>query len=114
MSRIIGQCNTADFRSIEHLACTLTGDGPEQLDADSLSKKQKFALVVIASFREAGIKFKELYKVREILFWDSGHLEWRFHNTPGAKELLFKLNRPDVKADMVRGIRNLFDIPLGR
>ena len=105
MSRIIGQCNTADFESIEHLALTLKN--PEMLDLSTLSKKQKLALVVIAAFKEAGIKFQETYKIREILFWDDGHAEFKFLNTPGARELLMKLNESKVRADMARGIKNV-------
>ena len=105
MSRIIGQCNTTDFKSIEHLAPTLKN--PEMLDPGTLSRKQKLALVVIAAFKEADIKFQETYKIREILFWDDGHVEFKLPNVPGAKELMRKLNDPRVKDDMARGIRNM-------
>ncbi|MBA7674548.1 hypothetical protein ES703_82764 [subsurface metagenome] len=103
MSRIIGQCNIADFKSIEHLALTL--ENPEMLDPSTLSRKQKLALVVIAAFKEAGIKFQETYKIRVILFWDDGHAEFKF--LKGARELMMKLNESKVRADMARGIRNM-------
>ena len=105
MSRIIGQCNTADFKSIEHLALALKN--PEMLDLGTLSGKQKLALVIIATFKEAGIKFQETYKIREILFWDDGHAEFKFLNIPGSRELLMKLKESKVQADMARGIRNV-------
>ena len=108
MSRIIGQCNTATFRDIEHLAVTLTN--PEMLDVSTLSRKQKLALLVMAAFKESGIKPKETYKIREILFWDDGHVEFKFLNVPGARALLMKLNQPEIKADLVRGIENVLGI----
>jgi len=105
MSRIIGQCNTADFKGIEHLALAL--EDPEMLDIGALSRKQKLALLVMAAFKESGIKPKETYKIREILFWDDGHIEFKFFNVPGARELLMKLNQPKIKADFGRGIGNV-------
>ena len=105
MPKIIGQCNTADFKSIEHLALTLKN--PEMLDPSTLSRKQKLALVVMAALKEAGIKFQEAYKIREILFWDDGHAEFKFLNVPGARGLLMKLDQPKIKTDFGRGIENV-------
>lgn len=105
MSRIIGQCNTADFKSIEHLALTLKN--PEMLDLSTLSRKQKLAILVMAVFKEAGIKVKDAYKIREFLFWDDGHIEIKFLNVLGARELLMRLNESEVRADMARGISNM-------
>ena len=108
MSKIIGQCNTADFKDIEYLAVTLIN--PEMLDVSTLSRKQKLALVVIAAFKEAGIKFYECRKIREILFWDDGHIAFKFLHVPGAKELLIRLNEPRVKRDIARGIENILTV----
>lgn len=105
MSRIIGQCNKADFRYIEHLVLALKD--PEMLDFSTLSRKQKLALVVIAAFKEAGIEFQEYYKIKEILFWDDGHVEFKFLNVPGAKELMMRLNEYLVRRDMAKGIENV-------
>jgi len=111
VSRIIGQCNTADFKGIEHLAWTL--EKPEIFDPSTLSRKQKLALLVMAVFQEIGIKPKETYKIREILFWDDGHIEFKFFNVPGARELLMKLNQPKIKTDFGRGIENILGAELG-
>ncbi len=106
MRRIIGQCNTADFKSIEHLALVLTSQ-PEMLDTSTLSRKQKLALGVIAALAEAGIKLRECYKIREILFWNDGSANFRFFTVPGTRELMLKLNEPKVRADMARGLKNM-------
>jgi len=105
MSRIIGQCNTGDFKGIEHLALALKD--PEMLDIGTLSRKQKLALLVMAAFKESGIKPTETYKIREILFWDDGYIEFKFLNVPDARELIMKLSQPKIKADLSRGIENV-------
>jgi hypothetical protein len=94
MSRIICQCNTADFRSIEHLALALKD--PAMIDQSTLKRKEKLALLVMASAIDAGIAFNDLFKVKEILFWDNGRLDWKFLNVPGAKELKMKLEEPQT------------------
>jgi len=95
MPKIIGQCNTADFKSIEHLAIAL--EDPAMLDMSTLLRKQKLAFFILAGALKAGIKFQELLKVREILFWDTGLLEWKFYNVPGAHELLIRLREPAAR-----------------
>lgn len=92
MPKIIGQCNTADFQAIEHLALAL--EDPATLDLNTLPRKQKLAFFILAGALKSGIKFQELLKVREILFWDTGYLEWKFYNVPGAHELLTRLRKP--------------------
>lgn len=101
MSRIIGQCNTADFKSIEHLALTLTDS--EMLDVSTLNRKQRLALLVMVAFREVGIKPQETYKVREVLFWDDSHIEFRFLDKAGAHDLHVKLQQ--AQEAFARGLK---------
>ena len=103
MSRIIGQCATSDFRAIEHLADTLKS--PEMLDTKTLTNSQKFAFAIIAAFKEADIGFREIYNIKKILFWNDGHIEFRFLDIPKARMLLIKLNEPTVKANIIKGIK---------
>ncbi len=105
MPRIIGQCNTATFKDIEHLASVL--HNPEMLDVSTLSRKQRLAFLAMAALLKSGIKRKELYKIREILFWDDGHIEFKLLNVPGARELLEKLNLPKTKTDFGRGLDSM-------
>lgn len=105
MPKIIGQCNTADFKSIEHLALAL--EDPAMLDLNTLTGKQILAFFILAAALKAGIKFQELLMVKVILFWDSGHLEWKFYNVPGARDLMYRLNEPAARQAFEKVFGNL-------
>jgi len=66
--RIVGQCNTADFRHLEHLADVLAYGG--EIDTSNLSNKQKMAVLVLRHFQKSNVPFKVLLKLREIIVWD--------------------------------------------
>ena len=91
MTRIIGQCDTADFRSIEHLAIAL--EDPAMLDQSTLKRKQKLAFMVLAAALDAGINYKELFKIKTILFRDDGTVDCRFLSADGIKDLKENLRR---------------------
>jgi len=85
--RVIGQCNSADFTEIEHLAHLL--DKPEDLDTSTLRRKQTLAFLFAGEARKAGISWGLLRSVvKEVLFW--GHEE----NKVEATEIKFF---PDYK-----------------
>ncbi len=65
---IIGQCNTADFRYLEHLSDVIARG--EEIDLTNLSNKQKMAVHVLHHFQEKNVPFKVLLKVKEIVVWD--------------------------------------------
>lgn len=65
--RIIGQCNTADFKDIEHLVSLIPRGGVFQ---DNLSNRQKAAVRVIYHFEQCGVPFGILLKLREVLVWE--------------------------------------------
>ena len=66
--RIVGQCNQADFRAIEHLAVAL--EKPEMLDTSTLTNRQKFAFTFLDMAQRKHISWKLLRTVvREVLFW---------------------------------------------
>lgn len=93
MPRIVSQCNTADFKMVEQLALSGNRDA-----AVSLPKKQKLALVAVFAFIKAGFTFPQLRTIKEILFWDDGRWEYRFHNVPAAREVITKLRDPITRA----------------
>ncbi len=64
--RIIGQCNTADFKDIEYLA-SLT---EIQVYSAYLTGRQKAAVRVLAHFQSCGVPFEVLLKLREVLVWE--------------------------------------------
>ena len=66
--RIIGQCNTADFKAIEHLS-TLMHRG-EEVDLTNLSNRQKAAVAVLHHFQGCMVPFKVALKLREVLIWE--------------------------------------------
>lgn len=84
--RVIGQCNSADFQDIEHLATALVK--PEDLDTSTLKRKQTFAFLFVNEARKLGISFKLLRSVvKEVLFWgyeknDVKDIEIRFIPDP--------------------------------
>jgi len=67
--RIIGQCNTADFRTLEHLS-DLIARG-EEVDLTNLTNRQKAAVRVLAHFNLCKVPFKVLLKIKEVLIWDA-------------------------------------------
>lgn len=95
MPRIVSQCNTADFKEVEQLALK---EGPKGTGA--LPKKKKLALVAVYALIKAGFTFTQIHTIKEILFWDNGRWEYRFHNVPAAREVIVKLNEPATKAAM--------------
>jgi hypothetical protein len=66
--RIIGQCNTADFKALEHLS-TLMHRG-EAVDLDNLSSRQKWAATVLRHLQLCGVPFEVALKLREVLIWE--------------------------------------------
>ncbi|MDP2730281.1 MAG: hypothetical protein Q8O55_07355 [Dehalococcoidales bacterium] len=64
--RIIGQCNTSDFKDIEHLA-SLT---EIEIYSTNLSPRQKAAVRVLSHFQSCGVPFEVLLKLREVLVWE--------------------------------------------
>lgn len=103
--RIIGQCNAAAFKEIEHLAVTL--EHPEYFDASTLSRKHKLAFLAMAALLKCKFKTKDILKIREILFWSDGHIEFKFMNVPGAREMLLKLQQPAIRAAFGRGLDSM-------
>jgi hypothetical protein len=99
--RIVSQCCTADFKSVEQLALSENRD-----EAVSLPRKQKLALVAVYAFIKAGFTFSQIYNIKEILFWDDGRWEYRFHNLPAAKEVIDKLRDPETRAAMNAALKD--------
>jgi hypothetical protein len=65
--RIIGQCNTADFRELARHA-HLMSIGQDPGDAD-LSKTQKTAFMVLRHLFSCGVTFEVALRLREVLVW---------------------------------------------
>ena len=66
--RIIGQCNTTNFKELEHLS-TLMRRG-EEVDLTNLSNRQKAAVTVLHHFQLCGVPFRVALKIREVLIWE--------------------------------------------
>ncbi|MDP2729171.1 MAG: hypothetical protein Q8O55_01655 [Dehalococcoidales bacterium] len=66
--RIIGQCNTTDFKALEHLI-SLVRQG-EEVYQDNLSGRQKTAVMVLRHFQMCGVPFEVILKLREVLVWE--------------------------------------------
>ena len=64
---IIGQCNTADFRLLEHLSDMMSRG--KEVDLTNLSNKQKMAVHVLHHFQKNDIPFEVLLKIREVIIW---------------------------------------------
>lgn len=103
--KIVGQCDTATFRDIEHLVSTF--GTPEQWDLSTLSRKQQRALIVAAALTAAGIDFKDLYKIREIFFWDDGSWVFKFFHDAAARTLRIKLDTPEVRIAITSALKTL-------
>lgn len=66
--RIIGQCNTSDFKDLEHLV-TLAKMG-ESIYPHNMTGRQKAAVLVVNHFQACGMDFLTLYRVKEVLVWE--------------------------------------------
>ncbi len=66
--RIIGQCNTTDFKALEHLS-TLMHRG-EEVNLTNLSNRQKAAVTLLHHFQLCGVPFEVALKIREVLMWE--------------------------------------------
>ena len=66
--RIIGQCNTTNFKELAHLS-TLMHRG-EEVDLTNLGNRQKAAVTVLRHFQLCGVSFDVLLKLREVLVWE--------------------------------------------
>jgi len=66
--KIIGQCNTSDFKHLEYLSLLMKRG--EEVDLEHLSNRQKAAVIVMHHFQLCGVSFGVLLKVREVLVWE--------------------------------------------
>ena len=66
--RIIGQCNLADFRHLEHLSALINHG--EEIDLANLTNRQKAAVRVLLHLQSCGVPFKVALKIREVLVWE--------------------------------------------
>lgn len=66
--RTMGQCNTADFRYLEHLSSIIARGG--EIDTSNLTSTQRMAVLVLRHFQENDVPFNVLLKIREVLIWD--------------------------------------------
>jgi hypothetical protein len=103
--KIVGQCDTATFRDIVHLVNTL--NTPEQSDFSTLSKKHQRALIVVLALLKAGISLKDIYKIREILFWDDGGWTFKFSHDAAGRALRIKLDTPAVSVAITKVLEAL-------
>lgn len=90
--RIIGQCNTADFKTIEHLV-DMYGTGDPSPDTFKLKKKQILALALVSGLHAIGLSFEHCYRIRVVLFWEN-HVEFRFFPGSESQELKKRLGSP--------------------
>lgn len=68
--RVIGQCNIADFRHLEHLSDIMARG--EEVDLTNLTNRQKMAVRVLHHFNQCNVSFEVLLKIKEVLIWDMG------------------------------------------
>lgn len=95
--KIIGECNTATFRDIEHL---LDVYGTEAYDPSTLEKKHHLALALVAGLVSAGIPFTDCLLIRRVLFWEH-HMEFKFQHCEKARALKAKLSTPAVNRSIM-------------
>ncbi len=69
--KIIAQCNTADFKYLEHLTDKLGHGESIHQDCANFTLKQKMAVTVLHHFQDCGVPFKWLLKLREVLIWEN-------------------------------------------
>ena len=65
--RIIGQCNTSDFKDIEKLA-SLVRYGGESPTMNN--RRQGAAVMVLRHFQLCGVSFDIALKLKEVLVWE--------------------------------------------
>ncbi|HDZ26385.1 MAG TPA: hypothetical protein ENH65_07735 [Candidatus Aminicenantes bacterium] len=102
MSRIFGQCSLADIKEMEALA--------ERLDVATfhlLTKNQKLALLILAAFEAAHLERSDAFVLREVLFWDDGHIEMKFLDVPRAKRIYLALQQPLRKEDLAKSFSDI-------
>jgi hypothetical protein len=102
LSRIVSQCNTADFKLIEHLA-----NSQDERVGASLKPKQRLALAAVFAFTKIGLTFEEIYTIKEILFWDDGRWEYRFHHVPAARAVYQKLAAPGATKAIAEAMKSI-------
>lgn len=88
VEKIISQCNTACFKDIEHLVDVYNTDA---FDPSTLKRKHHLALALVAGFVSVGLSFKDMYCIKEVIFWEH-HIEFHFFKTLDAKKLREKLD----------------------
>ena len=90
--RIVGQCNTADFKHLEHLVDWV--DQGKEIDVSSLTKSQQNAIRVLAYFQKCDVPFGILLQLREVLIWqyDEGGYAFEYRLLhPGDRETVLIL-----------------------
>lgn len=69
MSRkIIGQCNSADFKDLERLSEIMKHG--ELVNLDNLTNRQRVAVDVLHHFQLCGVTFDVALKLKEVLEWE--------------------------------------------
>ncbi len=66
--KIIGQCNTSDFKHLEHLSSLMLRG--ELIHLANLTNRQKAAVQVMHHFQLCGVPFKVLLRIYEVLVWE--------------------------------------------
>ena len=102
MSKIVSQCNTADFKLIELLA-----NSEDKRVAVSLKPKERLAMVAVFAFVKIGLTFEEIYTIKELLFWDDGRWEYRFHHVPAARAVYQKLAAPGAGKTIAEAMKSI-------
>lgn len=102
MSRIVSQCNTADFKLIEQLASS-----EDKRAGVSLKPKERLALAAVFAFTKIGLTFPEIFTIKELLFWDDGRWEYRFHHVPAARAVYQKLAAPGAGKAIAEAMKSI-------
>jgi len=96
--RIIGQCTSADFTSIEHLVGML--DDPKDLDVTTLTNTQRYAFLFLNEARNKKIGWNLLRDtVKTVLFWGEDDTALRIE---------IKLTKDQSKIDSIRKFKELW------
>lgn len=93
-----GQCNTSDFRQLDHLAEWLARG--EEVDFTNLTKRQMAAVIVLKHFQERGENIELCLKLKEVLVYEE---------EDGKVSLEFKLLDPKdtTTRDKLRAMRSI-------
>jgi len=102
LSKIVSQCNTADFKFIEQLA-----NSEDKRAGVILKPKERLAMVAVFAFTKIGLTFDEIYAIKEILFWDDGRWEYHFHNVPAARAVYQKLAAPGAGKAIAEAMKSI-------